>query len=459
MSETVGNPGKPKRKGSMRTFYTIVLTQTLSIIGSRISSLAIGIWLYNETGNATPLALVAFFGMLPMILAASFAGVLADRWDRRYVMAISDGGQAIGTVLLMLSFLSGDFQIWHLYAIAALQSLFGAFQGPAFTSSITMLVPDDKRDRANSLVQLSSPMAGIIAPAVAGFVFALVGVVGTLVIDLATFLVAFIVILNVTIPRPKKTKDAAENQRAFLADMTTGIRYIWQKRPLFWGILFVTLLNFLVSGAGVLMTPYILARTGSEAQLGILLSLMDLGAVAGGIFMGVWGGTRPRIHAAMIGSIMLCVIMILVGMAQSFVALAVVLGLMLFPNMMVNASFMSILQSKIAPDVQGRVFATIDQFAMLMIPIAYLLAGPLADNVFEPAVTRDIWTPLAPFFGAEAGSGMGLQISLYAGMALLATLAMYATPSIRRLEATLPDFVSTENDEDVLEHMPEAVAV
>ena len=109
MSETVGNPGKTKYKGGMRTFYTIVLTQTLSIIGSRISSLAIGIWLYNETGNATPLALVAFFGMLPMILAASFAGVLADRWDRRYVMAISDGGQAVGTVLLMLSFLLSLF--------------------------------------------------------------------------------------------------------------------------------------------------------------------------------------------------------------------------------------------------------------------------------------------------------------------------------------------------------------
>lgn len=459
MSETAGNPAKPKRKGSMRTFYTIVLTQTLSIIGSRISGLAIGIWLYNETGNATPLALVAFFGMLPQVLAASFAGVLADRWDRRYVMAISDGGQAIGTLLLTLSFLSGDFQVWHLYAIAALQSLFGAFQGPAFMASVTMLVPDESRDRANSIIQMSNPAAGIVAPAIAGFVFALVGVVGTLTIDLVTFVIAFGVILFVNIPRPKKSQDAGEHQRSFVADMTTGVRYLWQKRPLFWTVLFLTLLNFLISGTGVLTTPYVLARTGSEAQLGILLSLMNLGALAGGIFMSIWGGTRPRVHAALGGAMALCVLMMLVGVAQTFPALVGIMALVLFPNMIANASFMSIIQSKVAPDMQGRVFATIDQFAMLMIPVAYLLAGPLADNVFEPTVGTDIWAPLAPIFGTQAGSGMGLQIFIYAGLALVATVTMYATPSIRRLEATLPDFVPTEDEEDEPERIPEVVAV
>ncbi|MCA9883865.1 MAG: MFS transporter [Anaerolineae bacterium] len=441
---------RPKRTGGMRTFYTIVLTQTLSIIGSRISGLAIGIWLYNETGNATPLALVAFFGMLPQVLAAGFAGVLADRWDRRYVMALSDGGQAIGTVLLMLSFLSGEFQVWHLYAIAALQSLFGAFQGPAFTSSITMLVPDKQRDRANSIIQLSEPAAGIVAPAIAGFVFALVGVVGTLAVDLLTFLIAFLVILNVHIPRPQKTQDAAEHQRSILADMTTGVRYLWQKRPLFWAVLFLTLLNFLIAGSGVLMTPYILARTGSEAQLGILLSLMNLGALAGGIVMGVWGGTRPRVHGAMIGAIALCILMMTVGLAQSFPALLVAMALVLFPNMFANASFMSIMQAKIAPDMQGRVFATISQGAMLMIPVAYLLAGPLADKVFEPAVQTGVWSVFAPFFGSEAGAGMGMQIFIYAGLALVASLAMYAMPSIRRLEATLPDFAPAAEEEPEL---------
>jgi MFS family permease len=362
-------------------------------------------------------------------------------------MAISDGGQAIGTVLLMLSFLSGDFHIWHLYLVTALQSLFGAFQGPAFSASITMLVPDDKRDMANSLTQISQPAAGIVAPAVAGFMFALFGVVGTLAIDLVTFFFAFVVILMVQIPRPRKSQDAAEHDRSMLADMTTGIRYLWKLRPLFWSVMFVALLNFLVSGVGVLFTPYVLARTGSEAQLGILLSLMNVGMLAGGIVMTVWGGTRPRIHTAMVGAIALCVLLMLVGMSQTFTALAITMTLVLFPNMFTNAAFSSIMQSKIAPDMQGRVFATLQQVATLLIPIAYLIVGPLADNVFEPAINTDAWATFAPFFGTEAGAGMGLQMFIYGALALLASVAMYATPSIRRMEATVPDFV-TEDDED-----------
>src|SRR5689334_4312851 len=167
---------------NMRTFYTLILTQTFSLIGSRISSLAIGMWVFSQTGNATPLTLVAFFHILPTVLASTLSGLLADRWNRRYVMALSDTGQAIGTVLLLFSFLSGNFQLWHLYAVALIQSIFGVFQGPAFQASVTLLVPDGQRDRANAIQQVTGPAAGIIAPALAGVIYTLVGITGSIVI-------------------------------------------------------------------------------------------------------------------------------------------------------------------------------------------------------------------------------------------------------------------------------------
>src|SRR5687768_9288843 len=95
---------------NMRTFYTLILTQVFSLIGSRISGLAISIWVFKQTGDATPLALVSFFFIVPQILVSGFSGALADRWDRRYVIMISDAGQALGTVLLLISFASGGFQ-------------------------------------------------------------------------------------------------------------------------------------------------------------------------------------------------------------------------------------------------------------------------------------------------------------------------------------------------------------
>src|SRR5690606_17570380 len=100
---------------NMRTFYTLILTQVFSLIGSRISGLAISIWVFNQTGDVTPLTLVSFFFIVPQVLAAGFSGALADRWDRRYVLILSDTGQALGTALLLIAFATGDFQLWHLY--------------------------------------------------------------------------------------------------------------------------------------------------------------------------------------------------------------------------------------------------------------------------------------------------------------------------------------------------------
>jgi len=112
----------------MRTLIVLVLTKTISIIGSGISGVAVGIRVYADIGNATPLALVSFFSMLPRMLLGSLAGVLVDRWDRRCVMALADAGQAFATALLLISFLSGGFRLWHLYATTLLGASFGLFK-------------------------------------------------------------------------------------------------------------------------------------------------------------------------------------------------------------------------------------------------------------------------------------------------------------------------------------------
>ncbi|MCD4687008.1 MAG: MFS transporter, partial [Anaerolineae bacterium] len=113
-----------KKNRSLRTFYIILLTQTFSLIGSRMTGLAVGIRVFNDTGNATPLALVAFFFALPAVLTAGFAGVLADRWDKRKVMAVSDVGQAGATFILLVLFATDSFQVWHLYITAVITSTF-----------------------------------------------------------------------------------------------------------------------------------------------------------------------------------------------------------------------------------------------------------------------------------------------------------------------------------------------
>lgn len=424
-----------------RTFYTIILTQTLSMIGSRVSSLALGIWLYAETGNATPLALVAFFTMFPSVVMQGFAGVLADRWDRRYVMALSDAGQAVATILLLILFISGQFAIWHLYIVVFIQALFGVFQGPAFTASVTMLIPDEQRDRANAIMQMTGPSAGIIAPVIAGLLFVSVGVVGAIILDLITFSVAVIVILAVKIPRPRKTQEGAELSGSVWQEMLGGLRFMWQRKGLFWLIMSAMVLNFVLNMSGVLITPYLLERTGSEAAYGIIMAVFNSGAIAGAIAMGAWGGTRPRIYTIIGGVIAMSISVIFFGMAQSAVYLAIATFFILFPNMFANISLQSILQAKVAPDVQGRVFGAIGQLAMLISPIALLIAGPLADKVVAPLVDQPVWDTVAPLVGTGAGAHYGLIFLVSGLVTLLLGTAMLFVPVIRNLEADLPDYI------------------
>lgn len=435
------------RISPLQTFYILIATQVLSLIGSRMTSLAIGIRVFTDTNQATPLALTAFFSTLPSLLSASVAGVFADRWNRRYVILIADIGQAAGTAVLLVSFATGTFELWLLYVVTFIQAFFAMFQSPAFDASITMLVPDAHRDRANALQQLTGPTSGIVAPVLAGLLFTVVGATGVMLIDLATFGVAALVVLLVHIPQPQATEEGRAMRGALWREALVGFRYLRSRPILLSMALYVSLVNFLIGGTFALNTPYILTITRSEATLGTLLGVMSSGAIVGGVIMSAWGGTRPRIHTIMPGIGLSGACLALYGVSRSPLAMGAVLFTLMLPLPMVNASFMSIMQAKIPPDLQGRVFAALSQVSIGLMPVAFALVGPLADRVFEPAVGGPGWDLVAPLVGRAPGAGMGL-IMLAAGSAItLLTAFVYSRRSTRRMEADLPDYAALARDD------------
>ena len=437
-----------QNRQTLRTFYTLIVTQVFSMIGSEMTSLAVGIWVYENTGNATPLTLAAFFAAVPRIIAPSLAGPLADRWDRRYVMVIADAGQAVGTLVLMITFLTGSFELWHLYMVAALQAAFGMFQGPAFQASVTMLVPDEQRNRANAIQQITGPAAGLVAPAIAGLLITVIGASGVMAVDLFTFFVAITVVWLSHIPRPTQTAEGRAAQGTLWQEAAVGFRFLWARRPLFVLVSVATLVNFFFNGVAVLTTPYLLSLFDSRATLGLLLSVMSGAMVVGGVIMGAWGGSRRRTLMIFPGIIFSGIFLALMGMARTPLVMGVFLALMLLPIPMVNAAFMSVLQGKTPPDVQGRVFATVTQIAMLFSPIAFLLSGPLADQVFEPAVGGSAWGMFAPLVGTHAGAGIGLMAVIGGCMITLITVAFYLNPRVRHMEDILPDYIPATTKQD-----------
>jgi DHA3 family macrolide efflux protein-like MFS transporter len=147
----------------MRAFMIVWLGQLISLVGSGLSSFALGLWVYQRSGSVTQFALIALCAVLPRIVLAPLAGALVDRWDRRMVMILSDAGASLSTLILALLLLAGQLAVWQVYLAVALSAGCAAFQEPAYAAALTQLVPRDGFGRANGMVQLAQAAADIAA--------------------------------------------------------------------------------------------------------------------------------------------------------------------------------------------------------------------------------------------------------------------------------------------------------
>lgn len=425
---------------NMRTFYTLIITQALSTIGTMMTSLALGIWLFTETGSATPLMIVAFCMTLPNMLLRSFAGIFADRWDRRKVMIVSDAAQALPTLLLVIGFATGNIALWQIYLATLVQAIFGMFQGPAFMSSMTLLVPERQRDRANALLGISGPLAGLIAPVIAGLLYVIVGVAGIMLIDLVTFLISAGVLMLVKIPQPESSSEGQQASGSLWKELRGSFRFLWARPQYLRLILFFTFLNLVIAGPSRLSPAYIIAITGSEAAVGIVAAAFNLGLMVGALGFTALGGRRSRVKTILLGFMIVGFWVAVHGMMRNVPLLAFSAFLITLPLVAAGSSMNALNQAKVPPDMQGRVFSMIWQIMDVTQPVSMLLTGPLIDRVLEPAVGTAHWGVFAPLVGSQQGSGMGLLYIISGALLMGGCLLFYAQPKIRTLETDLPSY-------------------
>ncbi|HET9906275.1 MAG TPA: MFS transporter [Anaerolineales bacterium] len=439
---TMDQQATDAQPGNMNKFLVIWLGQVVSMLGSGLTAFALGVWIFQKTGQATPFALTILFSNLPRILLLPVAGSLADRWNRRQIMILSDVGNALVTIGVFFLLMFSTLEVWHVYLIATLGSIFAAFQEPAYMASITMLVPKKDLARANGMMQMGQALEMVVTPLIAGLLFVSIGITGILTIDFVTFLFAVGALLLVSIPQPELS-DEHKQTGSVLSDARFGWDYLKARPGLFGLLWYYAMMNFLLNWSGVLTGPMLLSQS-SPRTLGIVQMVIGIGMLAGGILSSVWRGPKRRIPAV-IGFIALALVgMVIAGLRSN--PLVVGIGffwLMLFIPL-ASASSQAVFQSKVAPDIQGRVFSIRGMISRSVMPIAYLTAGPLADRVFGPLMnTGGAWanTFLGTLLDVGPGRGIGLMFVLSAVIAIGISALVYANPRIRNLEDELPDAV------------------
>jgi len=431
------------RFSGMVGFTIVWLGQVVSLLGSGMTSFALTIWAWQVTGRAEALALVGFCAFFPMVALSPIAGALIDRWNRKRVMIASDLGAGLSTVAIFILFKLGALEIWHLYVAAAFSGAFQAFQFPAYTASITMMIPKAQLTRANALFGMIRSIPTVFAPMAAGALLAFLDIGGIMTIDIVTFLFAVGALLVVRIPQPPAAPSADGRRPSLLSDSLFGFRYIFARPSLIGLLLYFLLVNFLLSFAGGVLAPMILARTGSnELALGTVQMLFGVGSVAGGLLLAAWGGPRRRV-LTLLGSVLLSTLIgqTMIGIGRSLPVWGVGAFLTSLTIPIASGSSHSIWQTKVPAHVQGRVFSARIMIGQIGGAIALPLGGILADRVFEPLMrgVSPLARGLAPLVGTGPGAGMGLMFVVFGILGAIATVGAYLFRPIREIETLLPD--------------------
>lgn len=428
---------------SMRAFLIIWLGELISLIGSGLTGFALGVWIFEQTGKALPFALTALFSQLPRMALAPLAGALADRWNRRLVMILADCGAALVTLFAAIMLFFFDLQIWHIYLISFLGSTFGAFQEPAYTASVTMLVPKEQLGRASGLMQASQAIESLITPLLAGFLFVAVDLPGIILIDFATFFVAIGALLLVHIPQPERIESDETGKNSVWRDIVYGWRYLVERPGLFWMLIYFALINFLLNAVAVLTAPMVLAFAAVTA-LGVIQMVFGIGLLAGSVAMSVWGGPRRRMLGVYGAIAVFGIGFIVAGLRPQVWMVGLGIFILMFALPTGSGSSQAIWQTKVAPGVQGRVFAMRTFISRSMMPVGYLLGGWLADSVFNPLLAESgslAGTWIGQVVGIGPGRGIGLMFILGGVLVIAVTALAYAYPRMRLVEDELPDAI------------------
>lgn len=429
----------------MPVFVFIWLGQLVSLIGSGLTDFALGIWVYQRTNSITQFALISLVTTLPLIIISPVAGVLVDRWDRRWAMILSDSGAGLSTLAIAILLATNHLEIWHIYLAIAISSTFRAFQWPAYSASITLLISKKYFGRASGMVQLGEAATQLVAPVLGGVLITVIQLQGVILLDFATFLFSLLTLLLVQFPDAKATTINTAGKSSLLKEITYGWFYITTRQGLLELLIFFAANNFLAGVFNVLVTPLVLSFA-PPATLGTILSIGGIGMLIGGLVMSTWGGPPRLIYGVFAFQFLGGLCILVAGLRPCVPLLALSTFLLFFGEPIINGCSQVIWQKKVAPDVQGRVFALRRMIAWSSTPLAYSVAGPLADKVFEPLMAPNglLALSIGQIIGVGPGRGIGLLFIVMGALTILTTIAAYQYPRLRLVENQLPDAIAEE---------------
>ena len=441
---------------NFKKYILFWLSGSVSQLGSAMTSYALILWSYTRTGSAMAVSLMSFFHYLPYIAVSVFAGGFVDRKSKKGIMLVSDSLAAFCSLAVLLLSLDGSLQMWHIYLVNMCVGLMNAFQSPAQSIAVGMLVPKEKLGQASGMDSFSANLVTVFAPVFASALFAFGGLESVIALDLVSFLVNFsVLLLFIRLPEAptgvnvkdmgkgsaEETPEEKETPREAPVGVVEGFRFLREKKGLLYIMLTMALLNFFsrLTYENIL-SPMILARSGgNERTLGLVNAVLGAGGILGGILVSCrrWKvSPRMEIYGAAALSFLFGDLLMGLGRNGFWWSVAAVAASLPIP--FITAGQRMLLYENVPLRLQGSVFGVRNALQFGTIPVGILLGGFLADYVFEPFMRSK--APVAEWLkwlvGSGVGSGMAMMFLCTGSLGFFASLLTGRSRRIRELEDT-----------------------
>ncbi len=423
-----------KTEAGFRKFLIIWMGEWISNIGTGMTAFGLGVYVWQLTGSALDVAMVEMAALLPLILLTPVAGVLADRYDRRLLMALGDSISGLGLLLMLVLMMAGHIQVWQICLCVGFSSAFSSLLDPAYKATLTDLLTEEEYARASGMVGIASASKFLISPILGGLILAWHSMELILVIDILTLVVTVVAILMVR--RSLKTRPTEKKELDFLRDLKEGWQVIAASRGVMLLIVLVSVLVFYMGILQVLARPMLLSFA-SEQTTGILQTVVACGMLVSSMLIG-GGLIRKNLVNVMVASFVAAGITMAGFGATTSIPVITVAGFLFFASLpFANTSIEVLIRTSIANDKQGRAWGLISLISQLGYIVAYVFAGVLADYVFNPALKEGgvLADTVGRVIGTGETRGIGLLIML-SGLGLVITaLLISRSKGLRALEA------------------------
>lgn len=374
-----------------KIFLRIWFSRLISIVGTGLTEFGVSVWLFDKTGQATPMAISILCAVLPAIIFSPISGIITDRFSKKRIMLIADTCAAIATVILAVLCFFNHLNVLYVYIFSFLSATANLFDNIAYQASITSLVKEEEVKTAMGYNQIIDSLSGLFAPILAGILYSFIGLKGIIGIDISTYIISMI--FFITVPSGafgtiEEVEEKGIKKQSFFERISQGFQFIFSQKSLTLLMIFFALLNFLFNLTSVLIEPLSLS-IGNSIALGLVKVSSGIGLMAGSFFITLIKTKVPYSKGIKYAVLIAGFALVVMGIRNSIICIAIGRIIFCFVVPIANTLAGTLWLLRTPKELQGRVFASRMMVVRSIMPLSYLMVGPLVDYVLPSWIHKD----------------------------------------------------------------------